>query len=131
MIPRFRASKVFSKMRERHRGTRGNSFIRFDILTRMQTHRDRSMYLHSVCVLTIRRKGENDRAEWRNGFIRVFARLLAPWAFFYPRIYRFFSFSNPHPFFLTLTIFSFSFYYYYFRFFIKDEFVVLKIRNRS
>lgn len=64
MIPRFRASKVFSKMRERHRGTRGNSFIRFDILTRMQTHRDRSMYLHSVCVLTIRRKGENDRAEW-------------------------------------------------------------------
>lgn len=51
-------------MRERHRGTRGNSFIRFDILTRMQTHRDRSMYLRSVFVLTIRRKGENDRAEW-------------------------------------------------------------------
>lgn len=74
------------------RGTENgaNSFIRFDILTDANTPRS-VMYLHSVCVLTIRWKGEMVEQNGER-FIRVFARVLAPWKFFYPRIYRFFSY---------------------------------------
>lgn len=121
------------------RGTENgaNSFIRFDILTDANTPRS-VMYLHLVCVLTIRWKGEMVEQNGER-FIRVFARVLAPWKFFYPRIYRFFSYLFLFkPSLLLPNSYVFFFFYCYFRFFHQwwieghRDFIsifILKIRN--